>query len=475
MIRRTATTLLLLAASATLSFAAPTYRVVDLGMLPGGLYATPSGFGPGHAVLGSCAVNGGTSSHAVRWNLSTTGVVESLTDLSGLDGFTSSTAFGMNSSGWVVGFSNTADPQPRPILWRSGQVIDLDRGGDGNANVYAFDVNDAGLICGMITKSGGGGGWDAAIWSERPGSPGRFDRTFLPLPTQYAQVGWAEAAQVDESGRVFGRMNLWFDGDRAVIWNNDAAHTPAILEPLPNSIQSMPGDMNELGDAVGYTMYVYGMDRPTVWSRDTSHTPSLLPIWTGDNGGRAWVVNADGSIVLGESFSLDYIPFPPVLLSQRLVMWVNGEIHELDARLDASGAGWAMKTVVDMNANGWIAGTGLHGGTMHAVVLIPVPDALAVGDSAPAHVALSQPWPNPARGDVRLAFTLSTESTARLSIHDAQGRLVARLAEGAFAAGRHEQVWNGRDASGSTVGPGLYFASFESGGRRESVRIVRVQ
>ncbi len=453
----------------------PTYRIVDLGMLPGGLTATPTAFGPGHSVLGHCAMLGPAASHAVRWNLAADGAVQSMDDFAGLAGYTSAVASGMNAAGWVVGFSNTADPQPRPILWRGGDVIDLDRGGDGNANVYAFDVNDAGLICGMITKSGGGGGWDAAIWSERPGSPGRFDRTFLPLPTQYAQVGWAEAAQVDESGRVFGRMNLWFDGDRAVIWNNDAAHTPAILEPLPNSIQSMPGDMNDLGDAVGYTMYVYGMDRPTVWSRDTSHTPSMLPIWPGDNGGRAWVVNADGTIVLGESYVVDYVPFPSVITSQRLVMWVSGEIHELDARLDASGAGWAMKTVVDMNADGWIAGTALHGGTMHAVVLVPVPDALAVDDAAPAHVALAQPWPNPARGDVRLAFTMATGGTARLSVHDAQGRLVARIADGAFGAGRHEQVWNGRDASGSPVGPGLYFASFESGGRRESVRIVRMQ
>lgn len=474
MIRRIALSLTTLAACASLATAAPTYRVVDLGMLPGGLYSAPTGFGSGHTVLGSVTVSGGTYQHAVRWNLSATGAVESLTDFGGLSGYTSSTAFGMNSSGWVVGCSNTAEPQPRPILWRNGQVIDLDRGGDGNANVYAFDVNESGLIVGMITKSGGGSGWDAAIWSERPGSPGRFDRTFLPIPPQYAQVGWAEGHRVDESGRVFGRINLWFDGDRAVIWQNDAAHTPLLLEPLANSLMSMPGDMNDAGDAVGYTGYIYGMNGPTFWPRDT-HTPTLLPIWEGDNGGEADVVSDDGTIVLGRSFLLNYIPFPTELVSSRLVLWENGQVFELNARLAPVSAGWEMKTAVDMNADGWIAGTALFGGTMHSVVLVPVPAGLAVGDAAPAHVALAQPWPNPARGDVRLAFTLPSESHARLSIHDAQGRLVARLAEGAFAAGRHEQVWNGRDTNGSPVGPGMYFASFESGGRRESVRIVRVQ
>jgi probable HAF family extracellular repeat protein len=475
MLRRFLTASFALALTASFAQAAPTYRVVDLGMLPGGLYATPASFGPGHTVVGSCAVNGGGASHAVRWNLANDGTVASITDFAGLDGYNAATAYGMNAAGWVVGYSNTADPQPRAVLWRNGEMIDLERGADGSANVYAFDVNASGVITGMITKSGGGGGWDGAIWTERANSPGRFDRTFLPLHPSGGLLGWTEGQRILSDGRVFGRSNLGHNGDRATLWNNDATHTPVLLEPLENSIQSMPGDINDLGDAVGYTMYVYGMDRPTVWSRDASHTPSMLPIWPGDNGGYANVVNSDGTIVLGASYLIDYIPFPTVLISSRLVMWVNGEIHELDARLDASSSGWAMKTVADMNEDGWITGTALSGGTMHAVVLIPVPSALAVGDAAPGHVALSQPWPNPARGDVRLAFTLSAQSTARLTIHDAQGRTVARLADGAFAAGRHEQVWNGRDANGSPVGPGMYFASFESGGRRESVRIVRVQ
>ncbi len=475
MSRRIALSVIILAVFAGSVSAAPTYRVVDLGLLPGGLYAMPAAFGPGNSVLGSCATNGGGVFHAVRWNLANDGTVTSITDFAGLDGYNSAMAYGMNPSGWVVGYSNTADPQPRAVLWRDGELIDLERGADGSANVYAFDVNASGAITGMITKSGGGGGWDGAIWTERANQPGRFDRTFLPLHPLGGLNGWTEGQRILSDGRVFGRSNLYFNGDRATLWNNDAAHTPVLLEPLPNSIQSMPGDINELGDAVGYTMYAYSMDRPTQWSRDASHTPSMLPIWPGDNGGHALVVNADGSIVLGQSYVVDYIPFPWEIVSERLVLWVNGEIHELDACLETGNPGWAMKTVVDMSGDGWITGTALHGGTMHAVVLIPVPSALAVGDAPASRVALASPWPNPAHGEVRLSFTLANSGAARLGVHDAQGRLVARLADGAFAPGRHEYTWDGRDSGGAPAQPGLYFATLEANGARESVRIVRMR
>ncbi|MFN8587180.1 MAG: hypothetical protein U0704_05200 [Candidatus Eisenbacteria bacterium] len=439
---------LILAAAASAAAAAPRYRVVDLGYLPNGVSASAQRFGPGHSVVGSCVLTGGASQRPVRWELSAAGVVQGVTDLQALAGATSSTAFAANADGWVVGCSNTAEPQPRPVLWRAGQVIDLDRGGDGNANVYAFDVNDAGLICGMITKSGGGGGWDAALWSERPGTPGRFDRQFLPLPAQYAQVGWAEASRVDESGRVFGRMNLWFDGDRAVIWQNDAAHTPVLLEPLPNSLQSMPGDMNDLGDAVGYTMYVYGMNRATRWSRDAAHTPSELPMWPGDNEAEALAVSDDGALVVGRSSVLDVVPFPPVQLSTHFVLWENGGVLDLGAQLEPGSTGWTIRNVTDMNADGWIAGDAQIGNTYHAVVLVPVPGELAVGDAQPSGVALAKAVAEP--GAATCAWS-APRQPGGTSCTMRRGRL-RRLADGARS--QHQtRVWDGRDASGALARP----------------------
>ena len=48
-------------------------------------------------------------------------------------------------------------------------------------------------------------------------------------------------------------------------------------------------------------------------------------------------------------------------------------------------------------------------------------------------------------------------SDVRLSVHDVNGRLVAVLEDGERAAGGHEVIWLGTDASGDDVATGVYF------------------
>ena len=92
----------------------------------------------------------------------------------------------------------------------------------------------------------------------------------------------------------------------------------------------------------------------------------------------------------------------------------------------------------------------------------------------PAHLALSTPWPQPARGPVRMAFALAEAGEARLEVFDALGRLVRVLAEGRHAAGAQECAWDLRDARGAAVSPGVYLirARTESGEARQRVVVA---
>ena len=89
----------------------------------------------------------------------------------------------------------------------------------------------------------------------------------------------------------------------------------------------------------------------------------------------------------------------------------------------------------------------------------------------PEGVSLTAVGPNPSRGDVRIEWALSLAGEARLSVIDLQGREVASLASGAFAAGRHGAVWDGR-AMGAPAPPGVYFVRIEAAGGSDVRRLM---
>lgn len=92
----------------------------------------------------------------------------------------------------------------------------------------------------------------------------------------------------------------------------------------------------------------------------------------------------------------------------------------------------------------------------------------------PSRLELSAPWPNPVRRHATVRFTLPSRGTARLAVYDVHGREVRVLAAGDYEPGVHAFAWDGRDAAGSAVGPGLYFIRLTSTLGERSVRLVRL-
>jgi subtilisin family serine protease len=90
--------------------------------------------------------------------------------------------------------------------------------------------------------------------------------------------------------------------------------------------------------------------------------------------------------------------------------------------------------------------------------------AAAIPATPPGLFELGPPRPSPTAGTTSIDYAVPT-GTADLSIaiHDVAGRLVRTLVHGAIPAGRHVAAWNGRDAKGRLVGPGVYFCRMEAG------------
>jgi hypothetical protein len=72
-------------------------------------------------------------------------------------------------------------------------------------------------------------------------------------------------------------------------------------------------------------------------------------------------------------------------------------------------------------------------------------------------VSLASPCPQPFSDQTRVVFALGEACEVCLGVYDVKGRLVRELASGWLPAGNHCATWNGKDATGRGVAPGVYF------------------
>ncbi|RPJ46154.1 MAG: M28 family peptidase [Candidatus Latescibacterota bacterium] len=91
---------------------------------------------------------------------------------------------------------------------------------------------------------------------------------------------------------------------------------------------------------------------------------------------------------------------------------------------------------------------------------------------APARLLLFGNEPNPFNPSTTIRFELPAGGAAELAVFDVSGRLVRKLLDGKAAAGRHEVVWDGTDASGGPVPSGVYFCRVNSDGESKTGKML---
>ena len=141
-----------------------------------------------------------------------------------------------------------------------------------------------------------------------------------------------------------------------------------------------------------------------------------------------------------------------------------GEVA-VDTALFARGTAYAWR-VRARNAVG-------TGAWSRANVFTPGQGRVVAAESAGpavARVALGAVYPNPSRGAVAVPFELPTAGAVRLAVHDALGREVAVLVDGARPAGRHAA-----SVGAGALPAGVYFVRLAAGGAVETRPLVVVR
>ena len=101
------------------------------------------------------------------------------------------------------------------------------------------------------------------------------------------------------------------------------------------------------------------------------------------------------------------------------------------------------------------------------------PRAVSV-EHQPARSLRLRSSPNPFFGATTVRFALAGPGLAEVDVHDLNGRLVKRLLRAWQPGGEGAVTWDGTDANGRRVSPGVYLARVRSGGTSENQRIVRI-
>lgn len=91
-----------------------------------------------------------------------------------------------------------------------------------------------------------------------------------------------------------------------------------------------------------------------------------------------------------------------------------------------------------------------------------------------AWVEPGRPEPNPFQDETRFTIEIAEPSRIKGVVYGVDGRMVADVVDGAFASGRHEFTWNGRNASGRLAPPGIYWVRVIAGHRRFDSKVVRL-
>jgi hypothetical protein len=98
--------------------------------------------------------------------------------------------------------------------------------------------------------------------------------------------------------------------------------------------------------------------------------------------------------------------------------------------------------------------------------------ARATTAALPTAFALSQNEPNPFGEGTLIRFALPRASAVAIEVFDLLGRRVRSLTKREWQAGYHSLTWDGRDASGRRVTPGVYLYRMLAAEFHESRKMV---
>ncbi len=338
----------LLLAAAAARADAPSYAIVDLGVVGSGTASQANGISPdGRIVVGRSL---GTGFTAYTWT-----AAGGMVGLPNLAGRNFAVANDVNDAGLVVGTSSTTSfgSSPLPVTWSNGVVTALTIPA-GFTVGQANGVNASGVIAGAV---GSGISQRAALFVGGVGSlitATTANGSFMTVAFGINDAGLVVGSGIDPNNAAVN-VGMVYDSTTGVM---------STVGALPGANGALNFGVGNGGHVVGSSMLNQGSGQPFVWSAAGGMTAIGLPPATSQGSARG--VNDQGWAVgiAGGAFA---VPF----------LYADGTTYALQSLL-APGSGWDLGTNTSSSAlaitnDGTIVGTGVHDGLTHAYAMRLLP------------------------------------------------------------------------------------------------------
>jgi hypothetical protein len=314
---------------------------------------------------------------------------------------------------------------------------------------------------------------------------GRVDIVVLYPLTKYVSVFLSRGDGTFEARRDFevlgGPRDIGFgdlDGDGKL---------DAVTANLgPSSISILPG----LGDgSFGPRTDIEGLDEPAsiaVGDLDGDDLPDIFLSHRGNPFANYRFLNSGTG-----TFRLE--PGPPSFFEDAVIEDMDG-----DGISDLVGLAWWSQVMVVpggpvVAAPDWGYGTGHDAVSIvtgdfnedgrpdvatanpnhkSVTILLNTSPPPAVNPPPPPLALLGPNWPNPFRSTTTFRYSIPVAGQVRVTVHDAAGRLVARIFDGDQSSGEHALTWDAGTGPGDRFGAGVYFLRLQAGDDLLARRIV---
>lgn len=225
----------------------------------------------------------------------------------------------------------------------------------------------------------------------------------------------------------------------------------------------------------GYPSFAQNVLHVSAWHADDAGHLQMRPEQTGHP-----LVTTPNALPQTIQITYDYFgdedaltPRPEATLIYRTTSYANdGGILVVDA---AGGQGGQIAFYAfDYNA---LTSTVVAADLLANTIQYLVPgDAQGISDDpGMLRLTLSRPAPSPTAVGTTLRLRLPQAGPVRATVYDVAGREVRALWDGTLPAGTHPLSWDGRDAHGHAVAPGVYFFRAATAGGEATRRLVVVQ